>query len=175
MFKPRPPARRTVRTMNDIETTELPVFPTTAPDVFQQSETVAALFDDVLGRLAAVVDVGDDQLDRPTPCAGFTVAELRAHVLGWLEFFAAALSDPAASVPRPDPEAFALDGERPSDVVARASAAIGEAIERGVAGELVVMSQARMAGDGVLAMALGEYIIHGWDLATATGQAYGAP
>ena len=32
-----------------------------------------------------------------------------------------------------------------------------------------------MAGDGVLAMALGEYIIHAWDLASATGQTYAAP
>ena len=32
-----------------------------------------------------------------------------------------------------------------------------------------------MAGDGVLAMALGEYIIHAWDFATATGQPYLAP
>ncbi len=32
-----------------------------------------------------------------------------------------------------------------------------------------------MAGDAVLGMALGEYIVHAWDLATATGQPYDAP
>ena len=37
------------------------------------------------------------------------------------------------------------------------------------------MSQARMAGDGVLAMALGEYMIHAWDLAMSTGRPYFAP
>ena len=46
------------------------------------------------------------------------------------------------------------------------------AIEDGVAGEVVVMSEARMAGDGVLAMALGEYLIHGWDLAVATDRTW---
>jgi uncharacterized protein (TIGR03086 family) len=32
-----------------------------------------------------------------------------------------------------------------------------------------------MSGDAVLGMALGEYIIHAWDLATATGQPYAVP
>jgi uncharacterized protein (TIGR03086 family) len=41
-----------------------------------------------------------------------------------------------------------------------------------VADDVVTMSQARMAGDGVLAMALGEYLVHGWDLARATGRAW---
>ncbi len=161
--------------MND-ETTELPVFPTSAPAVFSNRDVLDGLFADVLTRLAAVVDVDTDQLHSPTPCEGFTVGELRTHVLGWLQFFAAALADPTARTPRPDPDSFTLaDGEYPSAVVTQTLADIRQAIAAAAAGQLVTMSSSRMAGDGVLGMALGEYIIHAWDLATATGQPYSAP
>ncbi|MGB5756885.1 MAG: TIGR03086 family metal-binding protein [Acidimicrobiales bacterium] len=158
------------------EPSELPVFPTSAPAAFSDPDAASGLFAEVLDRLTALVDVDVDQLQHPTPCAGFTVDELRNHVLGWLQFFAAALSDPAATSPRPDPEAFTLaDGQQAGDVVARALADIHRAIAADAARQMVTMSSSRMAGDGVLGMALGEYIIHAWDLATATGKPYSAP
>lgn len=159
----------------DDESSELPIFPTSAPAVFRDPDATAGLFAEVLGRLAVVVEIDPGHLDGPTPCAGFTVGELRQHVLGWLQFFAAALSDPTATAPRPDPEAFALRGQQASDVVRRALDDIRRAVAADAAGRMVTMSSARMAGDGVLAMALGEYTIHAWDLATATGQPYDAP
>lgn len=156
--------------------TELPLFPTTAPAVLCDPDATRVLFGEVLGRLAEVVDLDDDQLGLPTPCAQYDAGQLRAHALGWLGFFAAALADPPAASPRPDPEAFALEGtERASDVVRRCAAVIDEAIAADAAGAMVTMSASRMAGDGVLGMALGEYIVHGWDLARATGRTYDAP
>lgn len=156
--------------------TDLPVFPTTAPQVFCDRDVLPRLFDDVLSRLAAVVDVDADHLRSPTPCVGFTVGELQRHVLGWLQFFAAALGDPTATSTRPDPESFTLNADAvASDVVRQARTDIGDAIAADAAGQMVTMSSARMAGDAVLAMALGEYIVHAWDLATATGQPYSAP
>ena len=155
---------------------DLPTFPTTAPDVFRDKQAIADLYGKVLRRLGGVVDVDDDALDRPTPCSGFTVAELRTHILGWLQFFAAALSDPAATSPRPDPDAFVLaDGAQASEVVRQALNDIEQAIDDDAAGEMVTMTSSLMAGDGVLGMALGEYIVHAWDLASATGQPYEAP
>ncbi len=152
------------------DTNELPLFPTEPPAVFADPAATAAFFETVLGGLADVVDVDGGQLDEPTPCAGFTVSQLRDHVLGWLGFFAAALTDPAADNGRPDPETWELGDRRASDIVQTAAEAIGAAISNDVHGQVVVMSQARMAGDGVLAMALGEYLIHGWDLAVSTGR-----
>lgn len=158
------------------ETTELPLFPTTAPQVFCDADATRVLFSDTLDALAGVVDIDDDQLTLATPCSQYDVGELRHHVLGWLDFFATALTDPSARSPRPDPEAFSLaDGERASDAVRRCSAEIQQAIADDVASQAVTMSQARMPGDGVLAMALGEYLVHAWDLATATGRAYDSP
>ncbi len=156
--------------MNDID--ELPVFPTPTAAALADPARAKALIDPVLGHLAAVIEVADGTLGRPTPCQDYDVATLRHHVLGWLQFFAAALNDPDGGRERIDPESWVLDPgiESPAAIVERARAEIAVAVDAGVAGRLVTMSQARMAGDGVLAMALGEYLVHGWDLAMATGQ-----
>src|SRR3954466_6354282 len=111
---------------------ELPYFPAQAPAVFSgPPEPIVALFAPVFDALADVVDrpSGDD-LTRPTPCASWDVGRLRdppvgrlrAHVLGWLRFFAAALEDPQRSAPRPDPDAYRTgdDDRPPSGVVADA-------------------------------------------------------
>ena len=154
---------------------QLPVFPTAAPSVFSDPDATQILLSTVLERLAAVIDIDDDKRDLPTPCIGFTVGELQHHVLGWLEFFAAALSDPAATAARPDPASALVAGTSASEAVRRALSAIRQAIADDAAGQMVVMRESRMAGDAVLGMALGEYIIHAWDLASATGQPYTAP
>lgn len=181
MFKPGPrphpyrPPMTSSDTPTDTPTGELPVFPTTAPATFGEEGALYALFSPIFARLGEVATIDPALLDGPTPCPGFTVAELRHHVLGWLQFFAAALTDPAGATTRADPDQFALaPGDDPATIVAQAAACFEQAIGAGVAGELVVMSQARMAGDGVLAMALGEYLVHGWDLAVSTGQPWTA-
>ena len=154
-------------------TDELPLMPTSAPTVFQDRTTTRALFEPVLAQLAEMVDVPDQQLGLATPCRAYTVGDLRRHVLAWLQFFAAALNDPDGRTSRVDPESWSLPaGEDPAGVVERAAAGIDDAIDAGVAARTVVMSQARMAGDGVLAMALGEYLVHGWDLAASTGRSW---
>ncbi|MGF1647193.1 MAG: TIGR03086 family metal-binding protein [Kineosporiaceae bacterium] len=151
-------------------TDDLPLYPTDAPAVFRDPDATHALFDPVLRQLADVVTVPDGLLAAATPCPAYTVAELRGHVLGWLSFFAAALNDPDGTGVRPDPQVWTIPtGEDAAGIVERAAAGIESAIDAGVADRLVVMSQARMPGDGVLAMALGEYLVHGWDLAVATG------
>lgn len=156
--------------------TELPVFATTAPEVSCDPDATCTLFGDVLGRLADVVDLDTDQLALPTPCANYDAGQLRAHALGWLGFFTDALGDPAAGSPRRDPESFELpSGESSGDYVRRCLSGIQQAIADNAAGQMVSMTSSRMAGDGVLAMALGEYIVHGWDLARATGRPYDAP
>ncbi|MEM9563123.1 MAG: TIGR03086 family metal-binding protein [Actinomycetota bacterium] len=152
---------------------ELPVFPAAAPAVFADPAATVHLLRPVLDELARIVDVPDDRLTAPTPCAGYDVAALRHHTLAWLQFFAAALSDPAGNESRLDPEAWHLaPGDDPATIVADAAADIERAVEAGVASQLVVMAEARMPGDAVLAMALGEYLVHGWDLAVATDRAW---
>jgi uncharacterized protein (TIGR03086 family) len=157
---------------------DLPLFPVPAPALFSDPDQVLALLDPVLADLAGVV-AGSTRSDpaAPTPCNDFDVAALRDHLLGWLQQFANALADPDLRTTRPDPAAYrAADDDRDlGDVVGTAATTIDAAVRGGVLDREVAMSQARMTGPSVLGMTLGEYLLHGWDLATATGQPWQPP
>jgi uncharacterized protein (TIGR03086 family) len=170
IFKPRSTDVPSVVTMATTSS-ELPYFPAKAPEVFSgPPEPVVALFTPVFSALADVVDrPGSEDLARPTPCPQWDVDRLRDHILGWVQFFAAALEDPERSAPRLDPDAYrnADDGRPPGAVVRDAAGRIERTVRAGVAHERVVVSQSVMDGSAVLAMMLGEYLVHGWDLAHA--------
>jgi uncharacterized protein (TIGR03086 family) len=151
---------------------DVPYFLAAAPAVFRDEQATSALLAPVLAALADVVDVPDDDLDRVTPCEKFTTRQLRDHVLGWLQFFAAALNDPDRATSRPDPDTYRAEAD-PRDlatVVRDSAARIETALGAGVLDRQVVMSQARMDGPAVAAMMLGEYVVHGWDLARSQGR-----
>lgn len=157
---------------------DLPLFPVPAPAELTDPDRVITLLDPVLAGLAEVVagSTGTDPA-APTPCADYDVAALRDHVLGWLQHFAAALADPDRRTVRADPTGyrFADDDRDPAATVRAAAATIAGAVRGGVLTREVAMSQARMTGPSVLGMTLGEYLVHGWDLAVATGQPWRPP
>ncbi len=132
----------------------------------------------VLADLADVMaGIGPDRFAAPTPCAEFDVAELRRHVLGWVTFFAAAVTDPDGNRERPDPSTFVApdDPHAAANVIRAAAAAIAAAVTDGVTDRPVLMVQATMPGSSILRMALWEYLTHGSDLARATGQPWNPP
>lgn len=193
MFKARPASRRSVVTMTETDITkdsspdELPLFPAPTPDALADQDNAIALIGSVLDRLAEVIDITGSSPTDPTPCAGFDLAALQGHALAWLQFFAAALSDPN---PEPnsnsnsksnyaggriDPETWSLGEADPVAIVDQAKSDIQAAIVAGVLDQVVVMVQARMYGGAVVAMALGEYQVHAWDLAVSTGRSYRSP
>jgi len=155
---------------------DLPYFPASAPAVFSgPPEPILALVTPVLDAIADLVDrPGADDLRRPTPCTRWDVERLRDHVLGWLQFFAAALEDPERTRPRLDPDAYRLatDERTAGEVVRAAALTIEQAVRDGVQQRRVVVSQSVMDGSALLAMMLGEYLTHGWDLARALGLAW---
>ena len=128
---------------------------------------------DRLMHLIPVVE--DDRLDDPTPCEGRTVRELLGHLLGLtLAFTAAAEKDlgPLTDT-SPDaegwPQATGDWRERLAEQLpALVTAWYPEAAWHGSTRAGGVDLPAEAAG----VVALGELVLHGWDLARALGQPY---
>lgn len=102
---------------------------------------------------------GARDLDAPTPCDGWTVRVLLDHMLETQSYFAA--SARGEDAPRPGPTPVRSDGEDPAkelmDVQGEVEAAFGQDGAAENAGML-------------LGIAFTEQLLHGWDLARATGQ-----
>ncbi|MEI2775320.1 MAG: TIGR03086 family metal-binding protein [Tetrasphaera sp.] len=123
----------------------------------------------VLHQLADVLDgIRDDQASDPTPCTEFDVTDLREHIVGWSSAFAAGFADSGGQAP--EASATAVEGTGAAQV-----RAAGDRLVEGIAGggaerPFTLADGNAMPGDMALAMTLWEYQVHGWDLATATGQ-----
>lgn len=122
-----------------------------------------------LARLAA--GVRSDQFDRPTPCTDWSVADLLRHLLELTNAFTAAARKvpfPADGSARPTdlPADWQTQLDRQLEALAAAwrepGAWQGEAEAGGVTMPAAVMG----------AVAIDELVLHGWDLARATGQAF---
>ncbi len=123
-----------------------------------------------------VAAVPDDALDRPTPCEQYSVGDLLDHVGGAaLAFAAAAIKKPLDRAPSGDAGNLGSDWRSriPPDVLHVAQAWSEPEAWTGMTAVGGVELPAEMAG----AVALDELVIHGWDLAVATGQpaAYDGP
>ena len=118
-----------------------------------------------------VAAVKDDQLDDPTPCPGMSVATMLHHLVGLTYAFRmAAEKTPLGGAPRssadelPDDWRVRIPAQLDALVAAwrEPSAGEGTASAGGVELPAPLMSM----------VALDEVLVHGWDLAVATGQEY---
>ncbi|MBL0747305.1 TIGR03086 family metal-binding protein [Nocardioides baculatus] len=125
--------------------------------------------------LAVAAHVGDDQLDHPTPCEGRTVGQLAQHLVGLTQAFRAAADKDFGPLTDTNPDGDgwpdvepgwreALGAHVPALVTAWREPAAWEGMTR--AGGVDLPGQV-----GGL-VALDEIVLHGWDLARATGQSY---
>jgi uncharacterized protein (TIGR03086 family) len=125
--------------------------------------------------LAIVTGVGDADLDLTTPCAGTTVAELLQHLVGLSLAFQAAADKELGPLTDTSPDADgwaalepgwreSLEAQVPAMVQAWRADDAWDGMTR--AGGVDLPGQA--AG----MVALDELVVHGWDLARATGQPY---
>jgi uncharacterized protein (TIGR03086 family) len=124
--------------------------------------------DQIVPTLKALVErIPADQLDRPTPCAAFTVTGVLQHMIGGAQAFAPAFRGAPAAVPGSGDDGSVQEQfQRAMDDLLDAVHTPG-AQDRTIAspfGEVPGSLFARyVAFDG---------LVHGWDLATATGQSY---
>jgi uncharacterized protein (TIGR03086 family) len=128
----------------------------------------AAMYERALDRTKAVVaGTRRDQLDDPTPCTDWDVHALLNHIIGGLVTFASGADGKA--VPMSDGTDHVADDhvaafERAATEALYAFKAPG-ALERDFTlpwGESPAMA--------ALGLALADAVVHGWDLAQATGQ-----
>lgn len=122
----------------------------------------------VLG--GVVANISPDQLDRPTPCANFTVHGVLEHMIGGATLFAAGFRGQAPAADNGDPVPDVLDAFGPA--LTDLAAAVHEpgALDRTLQTPFGEMSGTDFARYVVL-----DGLVHGWDLATATGQRYSPP
>lgn len=120
-----------------------------------------------------VAGVRDDQLAEPTPCPDWTVADLVDHIAGLTVAFTAAARKaelPAGGAPHADGANLAQGWREriPSDLAVLAEAWADPNAYTG----MTMAGPVEMPGDAAGLVALDEVVVHGWDLARATGQPY---
>ena len=113
----------------------------------------------------AVGSIGDDQLGRQTPCRDYDVAALATHVIDSITRISA-----AAGVVVPEP----ADAPIPRQVLETARAVQVGWERRGFDGDVHFGGRSLPARDllGIIAL---EFVVHGWDFATAVGAVLDVP
>ena len=121
-----------------------------------------------------VTGVGDEQLDNPTPCTDRNVEQLLAHIDGLSQAFTAAAAKDFGPLTdtSPDDSDASLDDDWRRRVPAQL-AALAEAWSDPTAWEgMTRAGGVDLPGEVGGLVALDEVVLHGWDLAVATGQPY---
>jgi uncharacterized protein (TIGR03086 family) len=111
--------------------------------------------------------VRPDQRSLPTPCSEYDVEALLDHIVGWVQVFEAG-SD--GRTYEGDPSAFHVGDDPAAQFRSSATNLVDSWREHGVDRDVAISSGGAMPGAVVLNMTVMEYLAHGWDLATATGQ-----
>jgi len=127
--------------------------------------TQLGLLGPLVGEVVGGID--PDQLDDPTPCADFTVRGVLEHMIGGATAFAAAFRGEEAGEPElADP--LARFGPALTDLAAAISAP-------GALDRMVVAPFGEVPGESFARFVVLDGLVHGWDMANATGQVYDPP
>jgi uncharacterized protein (TIGR03086 family) len=148
--------------------------PTTKGHPMEPTEQLAAI-------LPTIIDIVDrieaDQLGDPTPCANFDVQGVLDHMIGGVSTFVPAFLGESAV---DSPGTGVVPSTQPGDVPAAEFAAVmtGLLVAVNAPGAMDRMIDApfgTVPGSVFARFIAFDGLIHGWDLATATGQAYSLP
>lgn len=125
--------------------------------------------------LAAVVaGITDDQLDGLTPCEGMSVADLLDHVDGLALAFSTAATKTASTVAdqASQPDGARLTPAWRSQIPGRFAELAAAWRDEPAWSGMTRAGGVEMPGEVAALVATGEVIVHGWDLAVATGQPF---
>ena len=125
--------------------------------------------------LAVAANVTDDQLASPTPCEGRTVGQLAQHLAGLTLAFRAAADKELGPLTDTNPDAGGWPDAEPGwrEALAERVPALVTAWRNPEAWEgMTRAGGVDLPGQVGGLVALDEIVLHGWDLARATGQDY---
>jgi uncharacterized protein (TIGR03086 family) len=127
-----------------------------------------ALLTEVLDKTADIVDgVTESDWTKPTPCSDYMVKDLVSHMVGWSASFVGAATGHTADV---DPSAYQVSSTSAAEFRTALQAMVAGWTEHGTDRTVSLIGAGSMPGQMVFDMTLMEYLAHGWDLASATGQ-----
>lgn len=126
---------------------------------------------------ALLAAISDDQLAAPTPCPNYSLGDLLDHLSGLAQAFtdAAAKQFPADITGPPPPGSAARLEPDWRDRIPERLTALAEAWRDPAAWEGMTRAGGiDLPGEIAGLVALNEVIVHGWDIARASGQPYDA-
>lgn len=142
----------------------MPEKATTMPDLHAAAQQVTAL----------LPGVRDDALDARTPCPDYSVAGLLDHFMGLTIAFrdAAAKVKGPANGGAPEPSDNQLDPDWRTELPKRLAAMADAWQQPGAWDGITEVGGVTLPATSIGMFGLNELVIHGWDLAHATGQPY---
>jgi uncharacterized protein (TIGR03086 family) len=124
-----------------------------------------------------IVGIGDTPLDAPTPCDQWDLRQLINHAVNAAATIAGVLSSPA------DVDAWGRDAVMPEEMANtdagwprpverydEVTSTITEAVRSDVSGQTFLMHGARQRPVVLARAVMFDSVVHGWDVAKATGQ-----
>jgi uncharacterized protein (TIGR03086 family) len=120
-----------------------------------------------------VTGIGDDQLGAPTPCHGMTVADVLDHVDGLcLAFTGAAAKDLDAGRQAPVADGSRLGADWRARIPGRLAQLAAAWRDDSAWTGMTRAGGIDMPGEIAGTVAIDEVVVHGWDVAVATGHRY---
>jgi uncharacterized protein (TIGR03086 family) len=115
--------------------------------------------------------IGDDQLAEPTPCAEYDVRGLVNHLLYWGPWLeAAACRAPMPAETRGESEVDLTGGAWAATLEKQVDCLVDAFGLPGAWEGTTAMGGGQLSASMIGEMVLGEFVVHAWDLATATGR-----
>lgn len=117
-------------------------------------------------------NVSDEQLTNPTPCEEYSVADLLTHLLGLSVAFRDAANKPSESRSPEEALATGLDPSWREKLPVRLDELVEAWQDPQAWDGMTSAGGIDLPGDIAGLVALDELVLHGWDLARATGQEF---